>query len=99
MIDSNNEYCSISVNLLKLIDLSNLYFQSDDLLVSWDIDGDGQYDDASGEIVQWIWYNPVNNFPIKLKLTDYKDLTDTDSRTINVIKSGVWIRPTAYYDP
>lgn len=65
----------------------------------WDFDNDGQFDDASGEIVQWTWNSPVNNYPIKLRVTDDKGLTDTDSKTIIVTESGTWIRPTGFNDP
>ncbi len=56
-----------------------------DQIVSWEWEftGDGQYDDASGEIVQWSWGSPYSGF-IGLKVTDTHGAWDTDEAEVNV---------------
>ena len=54
-----------------------------DQIVSWewDLDGDGQYDDATGEIVQNTWQTPYQG-SIGLKVTDDTGLSSTSQTTV-----------------
>ena len=56
-----------------------------DQIVSWEWEftGDGKYDDASGEIVQWSWVSPHSGF-IGLNVTDTHGAWDTDEAEVNV---------------
>jgi len=56
-----------------------------DQIVSWewDLNGDGQYDDASGEIVQKSWGSPYSG-SIGLNVTDTLGAWDTDETRVNV---------------
>jgi len=56
-----------------------------DQIVSWEWEftGDGQYDDASGEIVQWSWGSPYSG-SIGLKVTDTHGASDTDEAAVTV---------------
>ena len=47
----------------------------------WDLDGDGQYDDDSGEVVQYTWYAPYQG-NIGLKVTDDAGLSSTSQTTV-----------------
>jgi len=60
------------------------YDPDDDItLYEWDFDGDGQYDDASGEIVQWSWGSPYSG-SIGLNVTDTFGAWDTDEARVDV---------------
>jgi len=51
----------------------------------WDLDNDGEYDDAFGETVQWTW-DSEGTFTIGLKVTssDSLTLTDTAQTTVKI---------------
>ncbi len=58
---------------------------------TWDLDDDGQYDDASGEAptVSWatlaaLGLNDDGTYPVGLLVTDSTGLTDTDSATLTI---------------
>ena len=64
-----------------------------DSIVSWewDMDGDGQYDDASGETVQWSWPTSHSGV-IGLKVTDSFGASGTASAEYTTIAvSELWI--------
>jgi hypothetical protein len=56
----------------------------------WDLDNDGQYDDAFGETVQWT-PGAEGTYTVGLKVTssDSLVLTDTDSTTVEITKCQV----------
>jgi hypothetical protein len=57
----------------------------------WDMDGDGQYDDASGEIVQHTW-NTATSGVVGLKVTDSFGYTATASAEYTTVAvSDLWI--------
>jgi hypothetical protein len=65
----------------------------DDHIVSWewDMDGDGQYDDASGETIQWSWSTPHSGV-IGLKVTDSFGESGTASAEYTTVAvSELWI--------
>lgn len=51
----------------------------------WDLDDDGQYDDAFGEIVQYTWNQPYTGI-IHLRVIDAVQAFDTDSASVTVVK-------------
>ena len=57
----------------------------DDKIISWqwDMDNDGQYDDATGETVKWQWDKPASG-TVALKVMDTQQATDTDTATYEV---------------
>ena len=58
----------------------------------WDLDGDGAYDDASGEVVTTSYDQPGPK-TIRLRVTDSDNLTATTSRTLTVNNTA----PTASF--
>jgi hypothetical protein len=84
------------VNQLITFDGSASYDPNEptgDSIVSWewDMDGDGQYDDASGETVQWSWANPHSGV-IGLKVTDSFGASGTASAEYTTIAvSELWM--------
>ena len=60
-------------------------YDPNDSIVSWewDLDGDGAYDDASGQIVTKIWGDDYSG-NIGLRVTDSFGATDTDSTSVTV---------------
>ena len=49
----------------------------------WDLDNDGEFDDAFGETVQWTW-NSAGTFDIGLEVTSSDSLTLTDEASTTV---------------
>ena len=50
---------------------------------SWDLDGDGEYDDASGSIVEHT-FTTSGSYPISLKVTSYDGYSKTASTTVRI---------------
>lgn len=50
----------------------------------WDLDGDGQYDDASGAVASRAY--PAGSYTARLRVTDSKGATATAERRIDVLK-------------
>jgi fimbrial isopeptide formation D2 family protein len=50
----------------------------------WDLDNDGQYDDATGAIITHSW-NQEGTYIIWLKITDENNNTDTDYASVTII--------------
>src|SRR4051794_21040104 len=57
----------------------------------WDLDGDGQYDDATGASASKTFASP-GTYTVGLQVTDSKGITDTATRTI-----AVYAPPTAAF--
>ena len=55
----------------------------DNLTYAWDLDGDGQYDDATG-VTASTTYTAMGNVTVGLKVTDSGGLSDTTTRTVSV---------------
>src|SRR4029077_6765102 len=56
--------------------------RGDPLTYAWDLDGDGQYDDATG-VTASRTYTDIGNVTVGLKVTDLDDISDTDSKVIS----------------
>jgi fimbrial isopeptide formation D2 family protein/uncharacterized repeat protein (TIGR01451 family) len=50
---------------------------------AWDLDSDGDYDDATGESVTYSWDEP-GTYVISLKVTDDSGKSDTDDTTVTI---------------
>jgi len=61
-------------------------FDPDGSIVSyeWDLDMDGLYDDASGEVVDYLWNDDYESL-IRLRVTDDSNLSATDNTTVTVM--------------
>jgi hypothetical protein len=53
------------------------------VLYEWDLDNDGQYDDATGVTTTNTWFDDYSGF-VGLKVTDDNGFIDTDSTTVTV---------------
>jgi glucose/arabinose dehydrogenase len=60
---------------------------ADPLSYAWDLDGDGQYDDATGVSAAWTYSNPGTYHPA-LEVTDGHGGSDTDTLTITAGNSA-----------
>jgi PKD repeat protein len=60
-------------------------YDSDGTIVSyeWDLDDDGQYDDATGETTTYSW-STSGTHAISLKVTDNDNAEDTDDTTVEI---------------
>jgi len=53
----------------------------------WDLDNDGQYDDASGATLLFSWL-AAGSYPVSLRVTDDGGATDTDDTTVEITASN-----------
>jgi uncharacterized repeat protein (TIGR01451 family) len=51
--------------------------------LSWDMDNDGQYDDATGTSAQKTW-TTAGTYTIGLKVVDSRNISDTETKTITI---------------
>ena len=58
-----------------------------DYTFTWDLDEDGQYDDATGETTSWTWSDP-GDYTIGLKVTDNSTDTDTDTASVQIVQEN-----------
>lgn len=93
--DANGPYTGI-VNSLIIFDGTQSY-DPDGTIVSyeWDLDDDGEFDDAIGQIPTKIWDTPYSG-TISLKVTDNNGATDVDSTSLTVEQI---IPATVDFDP
>lgn len=54
----------------------------------WDIDNDGQHDDAIGETVGWSWGSP-GIYVVSLRVTDETGATDVDETTVTISRASL----------
>jgi len=83
--DANGPYTG-TVNQPVTFDGSASYDpDTGDSIVSyeWDMDVDGQYDDATGIYPAWTWNAPTTTY-VGLKVTDTHSATDTDSAYVEI---------------
>ncbi|HNS19088.1 MAG TPA: PKD domain-containing protein [Sedimentisphaerales bacterium] len=67
-----------------ILDASGSYDDDGDVLTyEWDLDADGQYDDATGAIIQHTWNYPWSG-SIRLRATDTHGATGTDTATVTI---------------
>ena len=68
-----------------ILDGSASFDPNNDIIsYEWDLDGDGEFDDASGELVEYTWGDDYAG-DICLKVTDSFGVMDTDCTTVNVL--------------
>ncbi len=65
------------------------------LTYAWDLDGDGQYDDATGVTVNDRVYSTVADVEVGLRVTDTEGATDTTTRTVSAGNSPPTVSITA----
>lgn len=82
--DAGGPYLGVENTPIKLS--ANGSFDPDGSIVSydWDLDMDGLYDDASGEVVEFLWNDDYESL-IGLRVTDEDNLTATDNTTVTVM--------------
>jgi hypothetical protein len=56
----------------------------DDLTYEWDLDNDGEYDDATGVAPLRLYREGPNGYTVGLRVTDVAGETDTDTATVTV---------------
>ena len=54
---------------------------------SWDLDNDGEYDDATGTTAEWTW-DTIGEYTISLKVIDDDDKEDTDDATVTITEAN-----------
>ena len=57
------------------------------VVYDWDLNDDGQYDDASGVTLPFSWL-AAGSYPISLRVTDDGGATDTDDTTVEITASN-----------
>jgi PKD repeat protein len=85
--DANGPYTDICAGDEMTLDGSASYPLSGTIVAwDWDLDNDGEYDDAFGETVNVIWTDP-GTYTVGLKVTssDSLVLSDTDETTVVVV--------------
>ena len=72
------------------IDLTSVSDDSDGWMVAeqWDLDGDGQYDDANGSVIRGS-YPTAGLHTVRLRVTDNLGRVDTETVTFNVLPVNV----------
>jgi PKD repeat protein len=54
---------------------------------SWDLDNDGEFDDATGSDAEWSW-DAAGSYTIGLKVVDDNGQEDTDDATVTITEPG-----------
>ncbi|NQT24947.1 choice-of-anchor D domain-containing protein [candidate division KSB1 bacterium] len=87
--DANGPYTGTVGQSITLDGSASYDPDSGDSIVSyeWDLDNDGQYDDATGVTVQNTWYS-VYSGTIGLRVTDSFGETDTDNTIVTITTVG-----------
>jgi uncharacterized repeat protein (TIGR01451 family) len=57
------------------------------VVYDWDLDNDGQYDDASGVTLLFSWL-AAGSYPVSLRVTDDGGTNDTDDTTVEITASN-----------
>ncbi|WP_370325670.1 ExeM/NucH family extracellular endonuclease [Euzebya sp.] len=60
----------------------------EDLEFAWDLDGDGEFDDADGPTATFRGNRPPRTYTVSVQVTDGSGQTDTDSTTVRVYTPG-----------
>lgn len=62
---------------------------SDELTYAWDLDGDGDFDDASGPTATFTSKRrSPGSYPVAVQVTDPEGMTDVDTITVQVVMPG-----------
>ena len=94
--DANGPYYGDEDEVINL-DGSGSYDSNGHIIAyEWDLDNDGQYDDATGSTPSWSW-STGGSHPIFLKVTDNEDATDTDGTMVYINEYPVADANGPYY--
>jgi len=81
--DAGGSYTACSGDIVTLDGSGSTALAGTIVAWDWDLDNDGQYDDAFGQTVQHTWNTP-GTYPVGLKVTSSDSLVLTDVDMVNV---------------
>lgn len=61
--------------------------EGDDLTYAWDLDGDGEFDDATGPVATFWANRPPGSYPVAVQVSDGDD-SSVDETVVNVVPRG-----------